>query len=228
VIKHDRARKSLAELGIVVVGVMIALAADSWREGWVESREESQYIERLREDVSSGLEVLHIERATYQNVMKACIALMEFVDDDEQSLDDAAIVDHLVEATQMGFGRNEMASDVTYREMVQSGRLNLIQDQDVREGVVTYYRDVELLIEALITMPLVNNWFAQQTGIYPIDVSRNDAKLSARDRDRLITAVRDDAEVIQNLRTLHGQIIFNDRLFERLITQAEALLLLLE
>jgi hypothetical protein len=228
VIKHNRVRKPLAELGIVVVGVMIALAADSWREGWVESREESQYLERLREDVSSGLEVLIIERATYQSVMKACVALMEFVDDDEQSMDDAAIVDHLVEATQMGFGRNEMASDVTYREMVQSGRLNLIQDQNVREGIVTYYRDVDLLIEALIEMPLVNNWFAQQTGIYPIDVSKNDAKLSPRDRGRLIAGIRDDAEVIQNLRSLHGQIIFNDRLFERLITQAEELVSLLE
>ena len=96
---HDRVRRSLAELGIVVVGVMIALAADSWREGWAESREESQYLERLREDVSSGLEVLIIERATYQSVMKACVALMEFVDNDEQSMDDATIVDHLVEAT---------------------------------------------------------------------------------------------------------------------------------
>ena len=227
-IGRDRIGRSLAELGIVVVGVMIALAADSWRESWVESREESQYLERLRADVSDGLAVLKNERETYRAVKAATSALMEFADDNEPSLNAAAVVDLVVEATQMGFGRNEMASDVTYREMVQSGRLNLIQNQDVRKGIVAYYRNVDLMIEALTDLPLVNEWFAQQTGNYPIDVSRNGETLSAPDRDRLITALRDDVAVIENLRSLHGQTIFNDRLFARLISQAEALLSLLE
>ena len=41
------------ELGIVVVGVIIALAADSWREGLSEKRLESQYVERLLTAVGS-------------------------------------------------------------------------------------------------------------------------------------------------------------------------------
>jgi len=225
--RNEQLKRALAELGIVVLGVMIALAADSWREGWLESRVEASYLERLRADVSAGLSVLEIERETYKSVAKSALALTDGLEENVQSVDDEYLVTNLIEATQMGFGRNEMASDVTYRELVESGRLNLIQDHVIREKLVAYYRSNELIIENLIILPTVNDTFAELTGHYPIEVARSSAALTTHDRARLLIAIREDTEFTAQLRLLHAQSSFNDRQFTGLIERAQELLSLL-
>ena len=224
----EQLKRALAELGIVVLGVMIALAADSWREDWLESRVEASYLERLRADVSAGLSVLEIERETYKSVAKWTLALTDGLEENIQSADDDYLVTNLIEATQMGFGRNEMASDVTYRELVESGRLNLIQDHVIREKLVAYYRTNELLIQNLVILPSVNDTFGELTGHYTIEIANSRATLTAHDRARLLVAIREDPEFTTQLRLLHAQVSFNDRQFADLIDRAQDLLSLLK
>jgi hypothetical protein len=225
--RNEQLKRALAELGIVVLGVMIALAADSWREDWLESRIEAGYLERLRVDVSAGLSVLEIERETYKSVAKSALALTGGIEENVQSVDDDYLVTNLIEATQMGFGRNEMASDITYRELVESGRLNLIRNHVIREKLVAYYRINELLVEDLIILPSVNDTFGELTGHYPIQVAKSRATLTAHDRARLLAAIREDPDFTAQLRLLHAQASFNDRQFAELIERAQELLSLL-
>ena len=226
--RNEQLKRALAELGIVVLGVMIALAADSWREGWLESRVEASYLERLRADVSAGLSVLEIERETYKSVAKSSLALTDGIEENVQSIDDDYLVTNLIEATQMGFSRNEMASDVTFRELVESGRLNLIQDHVIRENLVAYYRTNELLVQNLIILPSVNDTFGELTGHYPIEIANSRATLTVHDRARLLVAIREDPEFTTQLRLLHAQVSFNDRQFADLIDRAQDLVSLLK
>jgi hypothetical protein len=225
---NERFRRSVGELGIVVLGVMIALAADSWREDWLDARVEVKYLERLRDDVSAGLSAVRVERETYQSVMEAAAALTEGLEDNLRPVTDDYLVDNLVAATQMGFGRNEMASDVTYRELIASGQLNLIKNYEVRESVVAYYRNAELLITNLESLPSVNNTFSTLTGYFPIEIANDNATLTPHDRSRLLVAIREDPNLTAQLRRLHAEAYFNDRVFEKVIMQGQELLLLLE
>jgi len=60
------------EFFIVILGVIIALAADSWREEWVESREEKLYLQRLAQDLNDGIEILNRERDIFSGVQDPC------------------------------------------------------------------------------------------------------------------------------------------------------------
>ncbi len=47
-------KRALVELGIIVLGVGLALAADSWREGLADRRTEREYLQRLRLELEAG------------------------------------------------------------------------------------------------------------------------------------------------------------------------------
>jgi len=224
----DRTKRSIGELGIVVLGVIIALAADSWREDWLDSRVEARYLERLGDDVSAGLSRVRIERDAFHEVREAAAALTERLESDTQSVDEDYLIDNLIAATQMGFGRNEMTADVTYQEMIASGKFNLIRSFELREKVVSYYRSTELLITNLESLPLVNNTFSALTGYFPIEISNNNAILTSHDRGRLLAAFRENLELKKQLRQLHAETFFNDRVFEEVISQGQELLSMLE
>ena len=224
----ERLKITLAELGIVILGVAIALAADSWRENLAEDRIEANYLERLRDDISSARAVLLIERETYKSVLESAAVLTNGLAEDKLSTDNDFLVKHLISATQMGFDRNEMASDVNFQELVLSGNLNLIQNQNTRQSIVAFYRNTERLINGLEELPKVNDSFAALTGTYPIRISQNDVTLTREDRNRLLAWVRQDSGLKKQLRLLHANIRFMDRQFEEAIVQAEELLLLLQ
>ena len=218
----------LAELVIVILGVMIALAADSWRQDLQEARVESEYLDRLREDVSEGLKVLGDERLGYATVTSAARTIINALDSEAQSDDDDLLVTNFIAAAHTGFDLEEMASDVTYSELVVSGRLNLIKNHSLREGLVAYYRGSQRLASSLQGLPAINHTVGSMTGYLPIEFSTFGAELTAGDRTTLLEALRSDPELVGNIRLLHSELIFLDREFERLMAQGQHLLTMLD
>lgn len=203
---------------------MIALAADSWREDFQEAQIAADYLDRLKRDVSSGLIVLAKERARYAEVRRSARIVIDTLDGEQESVDEQLLVEHLIVAAQTGFDQEEMASDVTYNELVVSGRLNLIRDHSLRESVVAYYRGAQRLSFGLQRLPAVNYVVGALTGALPIEYSTFGEELSADGRDRLIQALQSDPELVRDIRQLHSELTFNDRLFESLISQGRQLL----
>ena len=220
--------QSFGELFIVILGVMIALAADSWREDFQEAQIASEYLDRLKRDVSAGLTVLANERARYAEVRRAANMVFRTLDGEQKAGDDRSLVANFVVAAQTGFDQEEMASDVTYNELVVSGRLNLIDDHSIRESVVAYYRGAQRLAFGLQSLPTVNYVVGALTGYLPVEYSSFGQKLTAGDRARLLEALRNDPQLVRDIRQLHSELTFHDRLFESLITQGQQLLLLME
>ena len=217
-----------AELFIVILGVMIALAADSWREDVQEARIAAEYLDRLKRDVSSGLVVLSKERARYAEVRRSARIVIDTLDGDQDLVDEYLLVEHLIVAAQTGFDQEEMASDVTYNELVVSGRLNLIRDHSLRESVVAYYRGAQRLSAGLQRLPAVNYVVGALTGALPIEYSSFGEKLSEVGRDRLVQALQSDSELVRDIRQLHSELTFNDRLFEGLISHGRQLVVSME
>ena len=217
-------RKALAELAIVVLGVMIALAADSWRERVISARVEDQYVARLQGDLGDGLERLAEQRATFGKVAGAAATLAAAMDEPVSPLTDDQLIATILEAAQMGFVPQQLGSDVTYREMVASGQLALIGSPAVRQGLVAYYRNSERLAEALQALPRVNNRVGELTGYLPSEFRTRGRDLTAADRRRLTDELWPDPEFARELRLLNAQLVFNDRVFEQVIDQGRALL----
>jgi len=216
--------RALVELSIVVLGVMIALAADSWRESVISARVEDQYVARLKGDLSDGLERLAELRGTFGSVAGAAATLAAALDEPVSPLTDDQLIATILEAAQMGFVPQQLGADVTYREMVASGQLALIGSPAVRQGLVAYYRNSERLAEALRALPRINDRVGELAGYLPTEFRTRGRNLTAADRQRLTDELWPDPEFARELRLLNAQLVFNDRVFAQVIDQGRALL----
>jgi len=215
----------LAELGVVILGVMIALVADSWREGVLDSQVARQYQERLRDDVSRGVGNLRKVRERFTNAQVAALSLTDGAAGDSESSPEDVAATFLVAAA-IGIDREELESDVTYQELIASGQLVLLPDE-VRTGVVAFYREMDRLVQALGSLPPLNSLVARTTGYNPIEFLTYGKVLQADDITRLARAFGEDA-VKRELRELHAELVFYDRVFADILAQAEQLLVALE
>ena len=225
--KHTFGRLA-AELVIVVAGVMIALAADSWRERVLDSRIEQQYLGRLRADLVQGVSVLTRERERFSSVASAARGLVVQAERAGGLSGGSALIAKLAVATRMGFDRQQLASDVTFQELVASGQLALLTQPRIREGLVAHYRTVERLATTLEELPELNEWVARLTGYYPYVFDGNVGVLTPAELERVGTALAEDPGVLADLNQLHAQLLLADGLFATAIDGAADLLSLVE
>lgn len=122
---------------MIVIGVLVALAVDSWASDRADRVLEQEYLQRLLDDVRFDLEEFAFLGATNEVGIEAGLALTEV-----ETLDD-------IEASRLvalvGAVANERQPDLsraTYRELLSAGRLDLIQAREVREALAEYDRSI--------------------------------------------------------------------------------------
>ena len=75
-VQKSRVRWLAAEVIVVVLGVLIALAADGWREDVQRFEEERLYLDLLSEDVNATLRALQRAQATLETMKGATLTLI--------------------------------------------------------------------------------------------------------------------------------------------------------
>lgn len=124
-----------AEFLVIVVGVLVALAVDGWTTSRAEAVLELEYLQRLLEDVEYDLfELEFIEVSARESTQAAAdltsAALVEAMEAD--LLTASALV-----------ASNEREPDLsrnTFRELLSSGRIDLIRSSEVRRALSEYDR----------------------------------------------------------------------------------------
>jgi len=199
-------RRTIAEFVVVVVGVMVALAGDNWREAWQDSRLESTYFDRLRLEVERGLDAQATQRTRVEAAQSAILSLVERLDaSGGQVLVGDSVVDRFLVAARLGFQRNQFGPDVTYRELVTSGQLHLIQDPLTREAIVEYYNNLDQVqAQASRVVPLQTQ-VARLTGHLPFEFIGGNAFLSEEDRQRLLELLQ-SGDFLPDLREAHSDL----------------------
>ena len=216
----SRTVRLVAELGVVILGVMIALAGDSWREGYLESQVAEEYEMRLAEEVSQTVTGIRSVRDRFTASRVAAGSLTGVPGSSSRSGDPVA---DLLAAAAMGLDREELGPDATYQEMVATGHLTLIQG-DVRRGVIAHYDRMERLWRLLQELPRLHDYVAQLTGYLPIEFLAHGQPLTERVAARLAEAIETDPALQQQLGQLHAHLIFADRLFDETLSGAQRLL----
>lgn len=230
-----------AELVVVVLGVMIALAADNWRQGLEEQGIERRYVERLTEEVRQTIEAVVARKESLIPVAASAYELAASMEGEAPPLSDDAFLEALFRATQIGFSRQEF-TDVTYRELVASGNLALLRDPELREGVVEFYRLLDTLVdrlEGLAEMVPVNDRVAELTGYFPyafdvhcipttVTECGEVRSLTAGDRGRLLGPLRQDDQLVLDLRHVNASLVLTDLVFANTLSVGEELVTKLE
>lgn len=145
------ARRAAAEFGVIVAGVLVALAVDEWRQSLRDRAAEIQYIERLIEDVRA--DTAELSGALGRGREKE-VRLQRLMRLSERDLTDArglALAAEDLDRSQGWGWEYPSARRVTFDELLSIGALGLIADVQVRDAISDYYwwhEDTEDRVEA--------------------------------------------------------------------------------
>jgi hypothetical protein len=139
-IKREGLPRLLGEFAVIVVGVFVALAGESWYQSWSEGRGLEGYLDRLELD-------LQADSTTYDFILGALDLkdeAMAMTADVASGVaePDSAFFERFAITTSMGF-QTPGTQRPTYDDMLATGNLRLIQDDVLRSRIVAYYDEIE-------------------------------------------------------------------------------------
>lgn len=129
-----RSRWVLAELLVIVIGILIALAIDAWRQGIATSKVEQQYLQQLVTDLKATEEGMHevsAELSEYDEVARDFAAMFE----SDHIADLGDVRDAL---SVIRFMDNPVPVLATSDALVSTGDLRLISNSEIEAAVAQY------------------------------------------------------------------------------------------
>ncbi len=158
-----------AEFVVIVLGVLVALTADAWRDTRAERAEELEYLDALEQDFTEnqGLLATHIEDA--ERIRDANLSLLD-TDYTRASREEVRLL--LVDALLIVQFRPVMA---TYQDMVNSGDIRLLSSDSLRVALARF--ESRAAIQNEVSGWAWDHWIAYEeplmiearalTGLYP-------------------------------------------------------------
>ena len=132
-------RYGISELAIVVLGVLIALAANEWVTNRAELSLEKRYLEELRTDIQSDLEAIEVALALAENRAQYGHAIIDYLDDKTQ----IGASDLASFAERSMFFTFPTYSTSTLSDLTSTGNLALIRNIELRRAIAEYYLNLE-------------------------------------------------------------------------------------
>ncbi len=134
-------RRLVAELLVVVFGILIAVGVDRWNQGRQERIAGERYVEALAEDLAADTVALGRLVGIYRAREAAGQRVLDAIERDSDFEDDPAAL--ASDINYAGYVTSFKASDFTYRELLSTGGFGLIEDPDLKRALVAYYQSVE-------------------------------------------------------------------------------------
>ena len=134
---------AVGEIVLVVIGILIALSINNWNEDRKTANSEIEYLIRLRSDLANDTIYFH-RRIKYANKVIAdhkkafLIAHTEI----ESSRDFFESFNNLEWSSE-----SLSIRDITFNEMRNAGKLNIIRNDKVKTEILEFYRQVDLAVK---------------------------------------------------------------------------------
>jgi hypothetical protein len=143
---------AVGEIVLVVIGILIALQINTWNQNRIDRNEEINIIAKLHKDFKENKKNIKVFIASNKNEMNAQIELMNLI-----GASQAELIKHNLDSLfYVAFGANELSfADNTLKNIMNSGQLNLLKNEDVNE--LLYKWNVLSEIRKL-RMDKLDNW----------------------------------------------------------------------
>lgn len=139
VIEHTKAQNWTAiaiDFVIVVVGVFIGVQVSNWNDAVVEQKAASLVLQRIYADFEDILDRANYALQSHQRNLDGLQLIIETLD--RGKLDDERI-EEFRKGLRFSYTHvNTVGRSATYSEILASGKLSLIADEDLRKALISY------------------------------------------------------------------------------------------
>lgn len=208
-----RIQPLLLELLVVFLGVVIALAADSWRESLVERRTETQYLRTLRDDLARSDSVLASATADIQENLRELTTFLDLVLSEDPLPDTLQTVGMSLYQFSLSTG--------TLDALIDGGQIHLIEDAGLRGAIIETRGEIEDLLhmrdqigeeagtnfrEWVITYSVLRNAGGYPLGPMPAEVVRTSPVFQGQYRFHR-NMLQNSLRLIEGLRSTIGSLL---------------------
>lgn len=128
---------ALGEIVLVMIGILLALQVNNWNQNRQNHNLEYQYYERLLDDVREERLILEATFNYSKQVTKhAKNAIAVFENSVNANPDPLTNLIDMYQASQL---LDPFSASSTYKELIASGQINLIQDDFLKTALIRYY-----------------------------------------------------------------------------------------
>jgi len=138
-------RQAVAEVALIVAGVLIALAVDNWRENEEKRDAETQYLISLKQDFESNREELEASIKEQEGIIREGDAILKMI---KAGLTDETAGEFFSRiSNNLYYFRDSAPTTGTYDDMLNSGRLLYIENQRLRSELASFRRTLQHIAE---------------------------------------------------------------------------------
>jgi len=134
-------RYAIGEIVLVVIGILIALSINNWNEERKEGLIEQNYLRRLLVDLESDYKTLTFSKGLSNDRINQIKILTDVITNPSLSNDKST---QIIESIEKVTWRSYLPlSKIVYNELLNSGKMSLIQSEKLRNLLSNYYADAD-------------------------------------------------------------------------------------
>lgn len=223
--------RGLAELLVVVVGVVLGLAVDRWVAGIDDRAAVKAWSHQLSEDLRRDSTAMVERVLSFERRAESGMDLLRIVEDAQSRVSDPSSIVRDMEW--IGWWTPFNPSRGTWDEIVATGQLGLFNDQELRGALTEYYSTLNKLadLEAQWATVFQDYWERQQAVVPPLirfDILDDDFGIapshgvSEADAERILAGYRRDPALRGALGTAVGVYRYAGPVYEEFFMRANA------
>lgn len=138
---------ALGESVLVIIGILVALSIDEWAEDKAKAELEDVYLINLERDLQNQLDAISTQIEWETNFIEAGTPLLRQYFSTGDLVTDSLFMKRL---SVMIVRKTFVRIDPTYTVLLSSGTIDLIQDNDFKNGLVMYYQELERIEKIIL------------------------------------------------------------------------------
>jgi hypothetical protein len=143
-------RYAIGEVIIVVVGILIALAVDNWRDVRQSRRVEQDYLARLATDLKDDSTTFVFVDSALKFKSGGLWLADSVLNGGRVIRDTAAFLQAIITGSNFSWNQPRVRS-ITFQDLQSTGNLRVIRDLELRANIVRYYDSAEGVYERIRT-----------------------------------------------------------------------------
>ena len=133
-------RSVIGEILLIVIGVSIALAVDEWRQARSDDIQADEYVDRLIEDFEIDVTGWQkIDEIEVEKIAALDQALAWIHEPDFSTSSVKHFLGNLTIGSRLAYGVGTQTENLTFNELISTGRLGLIKSPTVRRSLMSYH-----------------------------------------------------------------------------------------
>ena len=157
----------MGEILLVVIGILIALQVNNWNQQRIENNMEENYLLLLKEELQANIDFIqsfYLDR--YDDKMEALETVRQYYRGNYQIQDSLEFANQITYGAI--FGSQAIGTEsIVFEEIINTGNLKVIRNEELRQGLMKYYGDLEAI---RLNLTFYNSGYLSETNTFrPFD-----------------------------------------------------------